>query len=178
MNEPTTQTRELTVQNKMGIHARPAAMIVRIANKFPAVSLDVVKDDEQVNGKSIMGLMMLAAGSGWYNVRIYYNEKFYENNTDYYTVLYPDVKNANGVALSVGDTFTSADRKVTVQTWGNYNLLSLSVEEYSPAEATVEITSVKFEDGMFVVSGTAQNLQGALDIYLINTNVAGSLNIL
>lgn len=64
MNEPTTQTRELTVQNKMGIHARPAAMIVRIANKFPAVSLDVVKDDEQVNGKSIMGLMMLAAGRG------------------------------------------------------------------------------------------------------------------
>ena len=64
MNEPTTQTRELPVQNKMGIHARPAAMIVRIANKFPAVSLDVVKDDEQVNGKSIMGLMMLAAGPG------------------------------------------------------------------------------------------------------------------
>lgn len=39
-------------------------MIVRIANKFPSVGLDVVKDDEQVNGKSIMGLMMLAAGCG------------------------------------------------------------------------------------------------------------------
>lgn len=60
----TTHSRELVVQNKMGIHARPAAMIVRIANKFPAVGLDVVKDDEQVNGKSIMGLMMLAAGCG------------------------------------------------------------------------------------------------------------------
>lgn len=60
----TTYSRELVVQNKMGIHARPAAMIVRIANKFPAVGLDVVKDDEQVNGKSIMGLMMLAAGCG------------------------------------------------------------------------------------------------------------------
>ncbi|MBQ6705177.1 MAG: HPr family phosphocarrier protein [Opitutales bacterium] len=59
-----THTRELIVQNKMGIHARPAAMIVRIANKFPTVGLDVVKDDEQVNGKSIMGLMMLAAGCG------------------------------------------------------------------------------------------------------------------
>ncbi len=59
-----THSRELIVQNKMGIHARPAAMIVRIANKFPAVALDVVKDDEQVNGKSIMGLMMLAAGCG------------------------------------------------------------------------------------------------------------------
>jgi len=54
---------ELTVSNKMGIHARPAAMIVRVANKYSADVL-VEKDDEQVNGKSIMGLMMLAAGSG------------------------------------------------------------------------------------------------------------------
>ncbi|RRJ95484.1 HPr family phosphocarrier protein [Opitutaceae bacterium TAV4] len=56
-------TRELVVQNKMGIHARPAAMIVRITNKFKADVL-VEKDEEQVNGKSIMGLMMLAAGKG------------------------------------------------------------------------------------------------------------------
>ena len=55
--------RELVVQNKMGIHARPAAMIVRITNKFKA-DVMVEKDDEQVNGKSIMGLMMLAAGKG------------------------------------------------------------------------------------------------------------------
>jgi phosphocarrier protein HPr len=55
--------RELVVQNKMGIHARPAAMIVRITNKFKADVL-VEKDEEQVNGKSIMGLMMLAAGKG------------------------------------------------------------------------------------------------------------------
>jgi phosphocarrier protein len=54
---------QLTVKNKMGVHARPAAMIVRIANRFPA-ELVVEKDDEQVNGKSIMGLMMLAAGQG------------------------------------------------------------------------------------------------------------------
>jgi phosphocarrier protein len=47
----------------MGIHARPAAMIVRIANKYTA-EVTVEKDDEQVNGKSIMGLMMLAAGNG------------------------------------------------------------------------------------------------------------------
>lgn len=53
----------LTVQNKMGIHARPAAMIVRITNKYKA-DVMVEKDDEQVNGKSIMGLMMLAAGRG------------------------------------------------------------------------------------------------------------------
>ncbi len=54
----------LTVQNKMGIHARPAAMIVRVANKYHDVELLVEKDEEQVNGKSIMGLMMLAAGQG------------------------------------------------------------------------------------------------------------------
>ena len=56
-------SRELVVQNKMGIHARPAAMIVRVTNKFKSDVL-VEKDDEEVNGKSIMGLMMLAAGKG------------------------------------------------------------------------------------------------------------------
>ena len=54
-------SKELIVQNKMGIHARPAAMIVRVTNKFKA-DVFVEKDEEQVNGKSIMGLMMLAAG--------------------------------------------------------------------------------------------------------------------
>ncbi len=49
--------------NKMGIHARPAAMIVRVTNKFKSEVL-VEKDEEQVNGKSIMGLMMLAAAKG------------------------------------------------------------------------------------------------------------------
>jgi phosphocarrier protein len=56
-------TRNLVVQNKMGIHARPAAMIVRITNRFQS-EVFFEKDDEQVNGKSIMGLMMLAAGRG------------------------------------------------------------------------------------------------------------------
>jgi len=55
--------KELVVQNKIGIHARPAAMIVRITNKFKS-EVFVEKDEEQVNGKSIMGLMMLAAGKG------------------------------------------------------------------------------------------------------------------
>lgn len=58
-----TLKRELVVQNKMGIHARPAAMIVRIANTYGG-EVWVEKDGEQVNGKSIMGLMMLAAGKG------------------------------------------------------------------------------------------------------------------
>ena len=58
-----TLSKELVVQNKMGIHARPAAMIVRIANTYPG-EIWVEKEDEQINGKSIMGLMMLAAGNG------------------------------------------------------------------------------------------------------------------
>ena len=62
-NTAATHVRELLVENKMGIHARPAAMIVRVTNKFKS-DVFVEKDDEQVNGKSIMGLMMLAAGKG------------------------------------------------------------------------------------------------------------------
>jgi phosphocarrier protein len=57
-------TREFTVHNRMGIHTRPAAQIVRLANRYPEVEVTVSKDDEVVNGKSIMGLMMLAAGQG------------------------------------------------------------------------------------------------------------------
>jgi len=56
--------RVLVVQNKMGIHARPAAMMVRVSNKYNDAEVWVEKDDESVNGKSIMGLMMLAAGHG------------------------------------------------------------------------------------------------------------------
>ena len=55
--------RIVEVINQMGIHARPAAMIVRVANKFDA-EVYVERDGELVNGKSIMGLMMLAAGKG------------------------------------------------------------------------------------------------------------------
>jgi phosphocarrier protein HPr len=57
------QTKELTVVNKLGIHARPAALFVKTANRF-ACDIFVEKDGEKVNGKSIMGLMMLAAGPG------------------------------------------------------------------------------------------------------------------
>ncbi|MEI6536752.1 MAG: HPr family phosphocarrier protein [Verrucomicrobiaceae bacterium] len=58
-----TFTKEFTVINKMGMHARPAAQFVKLAGKFKC-EVWVEKDDEQVNGKSIMGLMMLAAGQG------------------------------------------------------------------------------------------------------------------
>ena len=56
-------TKELIVCNKLGIHARPAALFVRTANQFEC-DIFVEKDGEKVNGKSIMGLMMLAAGPG------------------------------------------------------------------------------------------------------------------
>ena len=55
--------RELVVTNKLGVHARPAAMFVKVANRFES-EIMVEKDGETVNGKSIMGLMMLAAGPG------------------------------------------------------------------------------------------------------------------
>jgi phosphocarrier protein HPr len=55
--------RELVVLNKLGIHARPAALFVKVANRFTC-NVMVEKDGEKINGKSIMGLMMLAAGPG------------------------------------------------------------------------------------------------------------------
>ena len=59
----TEITRELVVSNKLGVHARPAALFVKTANRFGCEVL-VEKDGEVVNGKSIMGMMMLAAGPG------------------------------------------------------------------------------------------------------------------
>ena len=56
-------TRDFVISNKLGLHARPAAMFVKMASRFPC-EIWVDKDGEQVNGKSIMGLMMLAAASG------------------------------------------------------------------------------------------------------------------
>jgi phosphocarrier protein HPr len=54
---------ELTIPNRNGLHARPAAMFVKTASRFQS-EIWVEKDGERVNGKSIMGLMMLAAGKG------------------------------------------------------------------------------------------------------------------
>jgi phosphocarrier protein HPr len=55
--------KEITIVNRLGLHARPAAMFVRIASRYRA-EVWVGKEGEKVNGKSIMGLMMLAAGQG------------------------------------------------------------------------------------------------------------------
>ncbi len=62
-SDSSTASREFKVTNKLGIHARPAAMFVKAANQFQS-DVYVEKNGERVNGKSIMGLMMLAAGQG------------------------------------------------------------------------------------------------------------------
>lgn len=54
---------DIIIQNKHGLHARPAAQLVKIAGKFTS-DIKVVKDGLEVNGKSIMGIMMLAAEPG------------------------------------------------------------------------------------------------------------------
>jgi phosphocarrier protein len=56
-------TKEVTIQNRLGLHARPSAMFVKLCARFKS-EIWVEKDGERVNGKSIMGLMMLAAGLG------------------------------------------------------------------------------------------------------------------
>jgi phosphocarrier protein HPr len=55
--------KEITIINRLGLHARPAAMFVRIASRYRS-EVWVKKENEEINGKSIMGLMMLAAGQG------------------------------------------------------------------------------------------------------------------
>jgi len=62
-NEGFQVSKDLLIENRNGLHARPAALFVKTASRFRA-EVWVEKDEERVNGKSIMGLMMLAAGKG------------------------------------------------------------------------------------------------------------------
>ena len=55
--------RTVAIVNKNGLHARPAAEIVKLSSKFKS-EITIVRDDLEVNGKSIMGVMMLAAEFG------------------------------------------------------------------------------------------------------------------
>lgn len=55
--------KKLIVKNKQGLHARPAALFVQVANKFDS-RITVRRDEEEVNGKSIMGILMLGAEKG------------------------------------------------------------------------------------------------------------------
>ncbi len=63
MAEPSELERTIQIQNRYGLHARPAAEFVKLASRFRS-ELWVKKDDLEVNGKSIMGVMMLAAEYG------------------------------------------------------------------------------------------------------------------
>jgi len=55
--------RKIIVKNKQGLHARPAALFVQVANKFDS-RITIKRDEEEVNGKSIMGILMLGAEKG------------------------------------------------------------------------------------------------------------------
>ena len=55
--------KKFVIRNKLGLHARPAALFVRTANRFQS-EITLQKGKQKVNGKSIMGVMMLAAGPG------------------------------------------------------------------------------------------------------------------
>lgn len=55
--------KDLVITNKLGLHARPAALFVQTANRFDA-AIEIQKDDMSVDGKSIMGIMTLAAEMG------------------------------------------------------------------------------------------------------------------
>jgi phosphocarrier protein len=55
-----TAEREFDIRNRLGLHARAAAQLVRLANQFSA-DIRLIKDGMEVNGKSIMGVLMLAA---------------------------------------------------------------------------------------------------------------------
>jgi phosphocarrier protein len=63
MSATCDSERTVTIVNKHGLHARPAAEFVKLAGTFSA-EITVARDDTEVNGKSIMGMMMLAAECG------------------------------------------------------------------------------------------------------------------
>lgn len=60
----STAKGEVTIQNEAGMHLRPAAAFVHTANKHKGCDILVVSGEQRVNGKSIMGLVMLAASRG------------------------------------------------------------------------------------------------------------------
>lgn len=55
--------KEVEIKNKLGLHARPASLLVKLAGKFES-EIQLAKDDTEINAKSILGVMMLAAGPG------------------------------------------------------------------------------------------------------------------
>ena len=64
MNDATL-SKSLEIKNRLGLHARAAAQLVQVASQFDA-DINIIKDGQSVNGKSILALMMLAAAQGSY----------------------------------------------------------------------------------------------------------------
>ena len=91
-NSSEIRSFSLEVSNKMGIHARPAAMVVRIATKYNG-NIWVEKDGEKVNAKSIMGIMMLAAAKGTlltFHIDSEDGKKFEKEMSDLFTSKFQD----------------------------------------------------------------------------------------
>jgi phosphocarrier protein len=82
----------LEVSNKMGVHARPAAMIVRITSRYDG-EIWVTKEEERINAKSIMGIMMLAAAKGTqlkFETTCQNHEEFQSEMTELFTSKFQD----------------------------------------------------------------------------------------
>ncbi len=62
-DNPRIYEKKVVIRNKLGLHARPAALFVQTANRFQC-DIQVCKGRQKVNGKSIMGIMTLAIGAG------------------------------------------------------------------------------------------------------------------
>jgi len=64
--QPTTNisSTDITVSNKLGLHARAAAKLTQLASQFQECEIFISRNNQRVNAKSIMGVMMLAAGLG------------------------------------------------------------------------------------------------------------------
>jgi phosphocarrier protein len=63
MSKTKTASQKVTILNRLGLHARPANHLVRLASRYKA-ELTLIRDDLRVNGKSIMGVLMLQAEEG------------------------------------------------------------------------------------------------------------------
>lgn len=63
LKNPTMDVQTFTIRNRLGLHARAAALLVKTANRFVS-DVTIEKDGLEVNGKSIMGILMLAASKG------------------------------------------------------------------------------------------------------------------
>jgi len=93
MREVIVVEKTVVIKNKQGLHARPAALFVQIANKFDS-DVTVSKGKAKVNGKSIMGIMMLEAGKGSKITIITKGEDAQQAMTELENLLLSDIEDA------------------------------------------------------------------------------------